>query len=65
MTPKEKLIDSICNLVDGRINESFHINQETALTMISQYIDEYTSSILKMNDETYISSDISRSIYNE
>jgi hypothetical protein len=44
---KQELLDSICDLVNKRINEEFHINSETATQMISEYIDEYTEQLFK------------------
>jgi hypothetical protein len=41
-----KLLDSICDLVNKRINEEFHINAETATYMIYEYIQKYTCNLL-------------------
>lgn len=43
----EKLLDNIAHLVDGRQDESLHINVETARFMIKDCINEYISNFLK------------------
>ena len=51
---KEQLIKNICTLVDKRINEEFHINSDVAVSMISEYIDQYTESVIKELKENIV-----------
>jgi hypothetical protein len=44
---KKETIESICNLVNGRIDGTLHINSETATHMISEYITEYVNHVNK------------------
>lgn len=44
---KEQLIDNICELVNKRNSGEFHIKADVAVSMISDYIDQYTETALK------------------
>ena len=51
---KEELIENICTLVDKRINEEYHIKADVAVSMISEYIDQYTESVTKELKENIV-----------
>lgn len=48
---KQELLDYICDLVDKRINEEFHIRAEVAYDLISIAIDEYTNNVTRIRGQ--------------